>query len=96
MAGDRLARWNVEQGKATDWEVLGLFRLGAAVFYDGGCAWWTDEARSLAEDTRHEAGFGLRIGPTRSSGTQVSRLDVSWALDGSEGPVFTATTRGFF
>lgn len=95
MAGDRLVRWNVEQGKATDWEVLGLFRLGAALFYDGGCAWWDGEDRSLG-DARHEAGCGLRLGPTRSASTQVSRLDVSWALDGSEGPVFTATTRGLF
>ncbi len=95
MAGDRLVRWNVEQGKATSWEILGLFRLGGAVFYDGGCAWWRDENRSLA-DARHEVGCGLRLGPTRSASAQVSRLDVSWALDGSEGPVFTATTRGFF
>ena len=95
MAGDRLARWNIEQGKVTPWEVMGLFRLGGAVFYSGGCAWWKDEDRSLA-DARHEVGLGLRLGPTRSAGTQVSRLDFSWALDGSRGPVFTATTRGFF
>lgn len=95
LAGDRLVRWNLEQGKATDWDVLGLFRLGGAVFYNGGCAWWDGEDRSL-RDARHEVGCGLRLGPTRSAATQVSRLDVSWALDGSEGPVFTATTRGFF
>jgi hypothetical protein len=95
MAGDRLVRWNVEQGKATEVELLGLFRVGGAVFYSGGCAWWRDESRSLA-DARQEVGCGLRLGPTRSAGTQVSRLDVSWALDGSAGPVFTATTRGFF
>jgi hypothetical protein len=95
MAGDRLVRWNLEQGKATDWEVLGLFRLGAAVFYNGGRAWWTDEASDF-NDIRHEVGAGLRLGPTRSASANVSRLDVSWALDGSVGPVFTATTRGFF
>ena len=95
MAGDRLVRWNIEQGKATSWEVLGMFRLGGAIFYDGGCAWWDDEDRSLS-DARHEVGCGLRLGPTRSASAQVSRLDISWALDGSAGPVFTATTRGFF
>ena len=95
MAGDRLVRWNIEQGKATSWEVLGMFRLGGAVFYDGGCALWKGEDRSLS-DLRHEVGCGLRLGPTRSAAAQVSRLDLSWALDGSVGPVFTATTRGFF
>lgn len=95
MAGDRLVRWNIEQGKATDWEVLGLFRMGAAGFYSGGCAWWNDENRSIA-DARHEAGFGLRFGPTRSGNSQIARLDLTWNLDGSTGPVFTAQTRGFF
>lgn len=95
MAGDRLVRWNAEQGKVTPWEVLGLFRLGGAVHYAGGCAWWRDEARGLA-DARHEAGFGLRLGPTRSANTQVTRIDLTWSLDGTEGPVLTAVTRGLF
>ena len=95
QAGDRLVRWNVEQGKAAPWEVLGLFHTGAAVFYSGGAAWWQDEDRSLS-DARHEVGVGLRLGPTRSAGTYTSKLDVSWALDGSRGPVFTAVSSGFF
>ncbi len=95
MAGDRLVRWNVEQGKAAPWEVLGLFYTGAAVFYSGGAAWWHDEDRGL-EDARHEVGCGLRLGPTRAAGTFTSKLDVSWALNGSRGPVFTAVSSGFF
>ena len=95
MAGDRLVRWNAEQGKVLDREVLGLFALGAAAFYAGGCAWWRDEDRGPA-DARHEAGFGLRIGPTRSANSQVARIDLAWALDGSAGPVLTAITRGYF
>ncbi len=95
MAGDRLARWNMELGKVTSWEPLGLARLGAAAFYNGGCAWWQDEDRSLA-DARHEAGVGLRIGPTRSANTQMTRIDVTWDLSGGTGPVFTAITRGLF
>jgi len=95
MAGDRLARWNIEQGKATPWELLGLFRMGFAAFYNGGCAWWNDEQRDLG-DARHEIGFGLRFGPTRSANSQVTRLDVTWDMEGSGGPVFTAVTRGFF
>ncbi len=94
-AGDRLARWSIEQGKAMPGEVLGMFRLGAAVFYSGGNAWWRDEDRNLG-DARHEVGCGLRLGPTRSGSAQTSRFDMSWALDGSSGPVFTASTRGLF
>ncbi len=95
MAGDRLVRWNVEQGKVMPWEVLGMARLGFAAFYSGGCAWWEDENRGL-RDSRHEVGIGLRLGPTRSANALTSKLDISWALDGSRGPVFTAATRGFF
>ena len=95
MAGDNLVRWNVEQGKVTPWEILGLAHLGFAAFYSGGCAWWDDENRGL-QDSRHEVGVGLRLGPTRSANALTSKLDFSWALDGSRGPVFTAATRGFF
>ncbi len=95
MAGDRLLRWNAEQGKVMPWEVLGFFRMGFAAFYSGGVAYWDDEDRDLS-DSRHEVGLGMRMGPTRSANALVSKLDISWALDGSRGPVFTATSRGFF
>ncbi|MCP4291582.1 MAG: hypothetical protein GY780_07080 [bacterium] len=95
MAGDRLLRWNVEQGKAMPWEVLGLFQMGLAAFYSGGVAYWDDEDRSLA-DSRHEVGFGIRLGPTRAANALISKLDLTWDLDGFKGPVFTAASRGFF
>jgi len=95
MAGDRLVRWNVEQGRALSPEFFGLFRGGFAAFYSGGAAWWHDEDRDLG-DARHEAGFGIRLGPTRSANSYTTRLDMTWALDGSTGPVFTAVTRGAF
>jgi len=95
MAGDRLVRWNVEQGKAMPWEVLGFFQMGFAAFYNGGVAYWDDEDRDVS-NARHEMGFGVRLGPTRSANALISKLDISWALDGSRGPVFTAATRGFF
>ena|GEM_PF-1006752 len=94
MAGDRLARWNLEQGKVLPGEVLGLFRMGGALFYSGGSAWWNDEIRGPGR-TRHEVGAGIRFGPTRSRNARVGRIDLAWDLDGG-GPVFTATTRGLF
>ncbi len=96
MAGDRLARWNVEQGKVFPWTPLGLFRSGAAVFYSGGCAWFGDESRDLA-DARHELGVGMRFGPVRSSHAQTTRIDLTWNARGlGSGPVLTTTTRGTF
>lgn len=95
MAGDRLARWSLEQGKALPGEALGLFRYGAAAFYSGGAAWWSNEDRGL-EQARHEAGIGLRFGPTRSANAQIGRIDLAWDLQGGTGPVLTATTRGLF
>jgi len=95
MAGNRLVRWNFEQGKVTTWEPGGLFRLGGALFYNGGIAMFDDEDRNIG-DARHEVGLGLRLGPTRSANARASRLDMSWALDGSSGAVFTATTGGTF
>jgi len=95
MAGDRLVRWNVEQGKALPWEVAGLMRMGLAAFYNGGSAWWRDEQRG-DDGVRHEAGLGLRFGPTRSASSQIARIDLTWDLNGSGSPVITAITRGFF
>ncbi len=95
MAGDRLGRWNIEQGKAMPWELAGLFRMGFAAFYSGGRAWWRDEALGQSY-IRHEAGFGLRFGPTRSANSQIARIDLAWDLNGDGSPVITAITRGFF
>lgn len=96
MAGDRLARWNVEQGKVLPWVPLGLFRMGGAMFYSGGCAWFDGEQRDLG-DARHELGLGLRVGPVRSSNAQTTRIDLTWnAGDFGSGPVLTTITRGTF
>ena len=95
MAGDRMVRWSAEQGKAMPWEILGMMRMGFAAFYSGGRAWWRDEALGQSF-IRHEAGFGLRFGPTRSANSQVARIDLAWDLNGDGSPVLTAVTRGFF
>ncbi len=96
MAGDRLLRWNVEHAHILPGELIGFYRLGLAAFYAGGAAWWDGEARGL-ERVRHEAGLGLRFGPTRSARADLARLDLTWPLnDGGSGPKLTAVTRGFF
>jgi len=95
MAGDRLARWNFEQGWPLPYELLGFYNVGLAAFYAGGAAWWRGEPRGLGE-ARHEAGVGLRLGATRAARAEVVRLDMAWSLDAGGGPVFTAVTGRFF
>jgi len=95
MVGDRLVRWNVEQAVLYPDEIMGFWRAGLAAFYAGGAAWWDGGSRGL-DDARHELGFGLRFGPTRSARTEIGRLDLAWPLDGSSGPTLTAKTGGFF
>jgi len=95
MAGDRLARWNFEQGWPLPYELLGFYHVGLAAFYAGGAAWWRGEPRGLGE-ARHEAGIGLRLGATRAARAEVVRLDAAWSLDTGGGPVFTAVTGRFF
>ncbi len=94
-AGDRLARWTVEEGKVLPGEILGMFRYGVGVFYAGGNAWWHDEERGLG-DARHEIGCGVRFGPTRSANAATGRIDVVWDIQNGGSPVITATTRGLF
>lgn len=94
MAGDRLVRANLELGRATGVQPLGVFRLGVAAFCGVGSAWWADEARS-AQDLRREVGLGLRFGPVRSANVETARLDLAWSLDGG-GPELVAATGGLF
>jgi len=95
MAGDRLLRWNAEHAYVVPGELIGFYRVGLAAFYAGGAAWWDGETRGLSR-ARHEAGIGLRFGPTRSASADLARLDLAWPLDGGGGPKLTAVTRGLF
>ena len=96
MAGDRLVRCNLEQGKVLPHDLFGFFQTGLAAFYDVGMAWFNNEERSFPGDARHEVGIGLRLGAKRAGSAGMIRLDLSWPIDEGGGPVFTAVTRGLF
>ncbi len=95
MVGEKLLRWSTEVGQGIGWTPLGLVRMGWGVYYGGGLARWTDEARDL-DDARHEAGLGLRLGFTRSGSSPVARIDLTRDLSGDDGWVLTTVTGGFF
>jgi outer membrane protein assembly factor BamA len=88
QAGDRRALLTLEQRFYSDREIFHLARLGAAVFFDAGQAWFVDtltlQERALRQDRKvlKDIGLGLRIASSRSSRGGVLHLDVAFPLDG--------------
>jgi hypothetical protein len=74
FTGDQMYWWSIEQRAFVIDEVLGLFGVGFAGFVDYGGAWYSGQPRR----TGGNAGFGLRIGPTRSTGASVGRIDLAY------------------
>lgn len=67
--------WGTLEHRAFLWDqLLGVIGLGVAEFVDYGGAWYADESSRLGGDV----GFGLRIGSSRSSGTNVGRIDFAY------------------
>ncbi len=63
-------------------EVLSVFGVGFAAFLDYGGAWYGDEPARKGGNV----GFGLRLGPTRATGTNLGRFDVAYKFgDGVTG-----------
>jgi hypothetical protein len=63
-------------------EVADLFGVGFAVFADYGGAWYADQDPRVGGDV----GFGLRLGSTRSTASNVARIDVGYRFgDGWRG-----------
>lgn len=73
FTGDRLVnltaeyRWTAAEDL---WESLGV---GVALFVDHGGAWYAGSPRRTGTD----AGFGLRLGPSRASGGDALRIDLA-------------------
>ncbi|MBI4668173.1 MAG: BamA/TamA family outer membrane protein [Elusimicrobia bacterium] len=66
-----------------DW--LYVVSVAPVAFWDAGYVWPEGKKRRLG-DFKHDAGFGLRLGFTRSASAPVVRLDLSYALN-KEGTV---------
>jgi hypothetical protein len=88
QAGDRRALLTLEQRFFSGRELFHLVHLGAAVFFDAGQAWFVDSLSqrdfTLRQERRllKDAGFGLRLGSSRSARGGVLHLDVAFPLDG--------------
>ena len=59
-----------------------LFRLGGAVFFDAGRAWFRGDETVEDFGLLKDLGLGLRIGSSRSAKAAMVHVDVALPLDG--------------
>ena len=98
-AGQSMAWFKLEQRYYPEWEV-GTAVPVPAVFISGGNAWAHIDDMDT-DDLEYAAGFGLRVGLSKSVLGIVNHVNFSWPLNGVrengiEGGVFTLTTEANF
>jgi hypothetical protein len=102
--GDRRLLLTVEERYYADIYPFGMFRLGGALFFDIGRAWYEDDAPDWIPDNRQgpqfktlaDVGFGLRLESTRTRRDRILHLDVAFPLrdgPGISGMEITITAR---
>lgn len=89
QTGDRRLLFTVEQRFFSDLEIFHVAKVGAAVFFDAGQAWYLDQEEVDLDGPRErkllkDIGVGLRLGSIRSSRGAVVHLDVAFPLDGDD------------
>lgn len=91
FTGNKLMLFSLEDRLFFIEDFLHIVSPGAVIFFDSGFVWPEGEGFDL-RDFRSDAGFGFRLGVTRSSTVHVIRIDFAWALDpiaGEPGFVFS-------
>ncbi len=78
--GDRRLRARIEERWYADSEPLRLFRWGAAVFFDGGRAWFDDDPNDSDNGWLSNVGIGLRLMPTRLPTSGMIHIDLAAPL----------------
>ena len=84
QSGDVRALLTIEQRYFTNWYPFRLFRVGGAIFFDAGRTWGDNPVGGESLGWLKDAGFGLRLSPTRGKSTKVLHLDVAYPLDGDD------------
>jgi hemolysin activation/secretion protein len=76
-------RWIVtaEQRLFSNWYPFRLFNVGGAFFYDVGATWGDNPTGTPSRGTLQDAGFGLRLGNSRSALGNVLHVDVAFPLN---------------
>ncbi len=82
--GESLALLTLEHRVYTDYYLFRLFHVGGAVFFDMGRTWGPGNAGGVSDGVLKDAGFGLRLGSSRSSFGNVIHFDVAFPFDGDD------------
>ena len=84
-SGTSRALLTMEQRFFTDWYPFRLARVGCAVFADVGRTWGSGVVGNSAPGLLRDAGFGLRLGNTRSGLGNVLHVDFAFPLNNLAG-----------
>ena len=84
QTGEASAVFTIEQRYFTDWYPWRFFRVGGAVFADIGRTWGDNPVGGGSLGLLKDAGFGLRLAPTRGGSEKVIHIDVAFPLDGDD------------
>ena len=89
QVGDHSLLLNTEWRWFTQYELLQLADVGFAVFHDVGRAWFDDRDNGRYGGWLHDAGFGIRLAPTRigesrHGGGTVIHIDLAFPFDARE------------
>jgi hypothetical protein len=82
QGGDSRALLTIEQRYFSNWYPFRLFRVGGAVFFDAGRTWGNAPLAAPSLGLLKDAGFGLRIGNSRSGLGNVIHVDLAFPFDG--------------
>ena len=81
LTGNRKFLLTLEQRYYTDRNLLQLFYVGGAVYFDAGSAWYVGTDLHSKFKVYKDIGLGLRISSSRTSSAQVMHLDIAFPLD---------------
>ncbi|MFN0118087.1 MAG: BamA/TamA family outer membrane protein [Elusimicrobiota bacterium] len=83
FSGERRFLFNLEDRMFFAEDVLHLFSLGGAVFFDSGYSWNPENTMGLS-DLRSSVGIGFRVALSRSSRNEPIRFDLAYALNNND------------
>ncbi|MBB1295126.1 MAG: POTRA domain-containing protein [Pseudoalteromonas rhizosphaerae] len=82
--GDRSFLVNLEKRYYWEYDLLQLFKVGGAAFFDIGRAWFNDQNNGKNGQVLKNIGIGLRLAPSRANAGTVIHLDIAAPLDKSD------------
>ncbi len=81
QVGDRSVVFNIEQRYYSDWHPFRLLRVGYAVFFDVGRAWFEGEDNGSNGGVLSNAGIGIRLNSSRAEKGSVVHIDLAFPFN---------------